>query len=78
MEYSAWCLGHENHRTVYTSLHKQDLLQVCWCLLLCYGSLFECLDYTNCLALFPGPTQLSIAISTASDEKLGGAWEQGY
>ena len=25
----------------------------------------------------PGPAQLSIAFSTASDRKLGGAWEQG-
>ena len=29
------------------------------------------------LASYPGPAQLSIAISTASDEKLGGAWERG-
>ena len=30
------------------------------------------------IASFPGPTQLSITISTASDEKLGGAWKRGY
>ena len=34
------------------------------------------------LASFPGPTQLFVAITptlfcTASDEKLGGAWERG-
>ena len=37
---------------------------------------------TSCVASFPGPAQLSIAISTlfhtASDEKLGGAWKRGY
>ena len=40
---------------------------------------------TTRLASFPGPAQLSVAISTvkrvsrtASDEKLGGAWERGY
>ena len=30
------------------------------------------------LAFFPGPTQISVAISTASNEKLGGALERGY
>ena len=30
------------------------------------------------LALFPGPTQLSVACSTESDGKLSGAWERGY
>ena len=40
--------------------------------------------YTSCVASFPGPTQLSVACSTdklyrtASDGKLGGAWERGY
>ena len=29
------------------------------------------------LASFPGPTQLSVTCS-ASDGKLGGAWERGY
>ena len=29
------------------------------------------------LASFPGPAQLPIAFNTASDEKLGGAWERG-
>ena len=37
---------------------------------------------TVILASFPGPAQLSVAISTvihtASDEKLGGAWVRGY
>ena len=33
---------------------------------------------SHILASFPGPAQLSVAISTASDEKLGGAWERGY
>ena len=28
------------------------------------------------LALFPGPAQLSVACSTKSDGKLGGAWER--
>ena len=27
------------------------------------------------VASFPGPTQLSVTCSTASDRKLGGAWE---
>ena len=37
------------------------------------------LEYqTGTLASFPGPTQLSIACSTESDGKLGGAWEPGY
>ena len=31
----------------------------------------------NNIASFPGPAQLSIAISTASDRKLNGAWERG-
>ena len=38
--------------------------------------------YIDQVASFPGPAQLSVAISTlfrtASDEKLGGAWERGY
>ena len=36
---------------------------------------------TLSLASFPGPAQLSVAITlfrTASEEKLGGAWERGY
>ena len=33
---------------------------------------------TKALASFPGPAQLSVAFSTASDGKLGGAWERGY
>ena len=29
------------------------------------------------VAALPGPAQLFVAFHTASDEKLGGAWEQG-
>jgi len=40
-------------------------------------------NYTCDIASFPGPAQLSVACSIASDGtatngKLGGAWERGY
>ena len=36
-----------------------------------------CLDTSEGVASLPGPAQLPIIYSTASDGKLGGVWERG-
>ena len=43
----------------------------------CLGAEFFYIVTVDVLASFPGPTQLSVTISTASNGKLGGAWERG-
>ena len=53
---------------------------VCVCVCVCVCDVCVCVShfYDPMIASFPGPAQYFIAISTNSDEKLGGAWERGY
>ena len=46
------------------------------CSLLYFSCTTKLFHYPR-LASFPGPAQLSVAITTASNEKLDGAWERG-
>ena len=68
----------EDEHTVKTSLEEVRVLWVFCFSLEEGGSNNRGQMNIMYVASFPGPAQLSVACSTTSDGKLGGAWERGY